>query len=438
MPVYFEYALKVSISLAVVFLFYVLLLKKITWYRWNRYFLLLFSLVSFIVPFINVHLFVQAQEKNAVSFVNAIPSIHSFEVTGENINSGMVLYWQILTVAFLIVSFALVVRLLIQLLSIRKIKSKATLLITAEENIYEVSQQILPFTFFDNIFINADNYTEKELQDIIEHERVHVREKHSIDMLISEIICILNWYNPFAWMIKNAIRENLEFIADDAVVRKGIDKKQYQYLLLKVTGSLPCSIASSFKFSTLKSRIIMMNKKKTSAFHLLKFVLLVPIIALVLLAFRNRKEGYQAGSANVKATVGETYTLSTLTYSIPDEKVKSIVLNEKDKSLLKPGDILSLALIHDEKDRLKNLLEKNGYGNLKTNAIRFMIDTASVSNSFSVEIKISLDNAIALSNKKQFGLIKGECITSQYKPPFLSVSTYANPTAQLSLYRMMG
>ncbi|MEJ7685284.1 MAG: M56 family metallopeptidase [Segetibacter sp.] len=82
-----------------------------------------------------------------------------------------------------------------------------------------------------------------------------MQQKHTLDVLVTEIICILNWYNPFAWLIKNAVRENLEFIADDAVIRKGANRKNYQYLLLKVTGDIPSSIASSFKFSSLKNRI---------------------------------------------------------------------------------------------------------------------------------------------------------------------------------------
>lgn len=400
MPVYFEYALKVSISLAVVFLFYTLLLKRMTYYKWNRYFLLMFSLVSFIVPFINVNVFVQAQEKSPVSFVNEFPSIYSVEVIAETNNPGMIVYWQILSAVFLLVSFALVIRLLIQFFSIQKIKSKSTLLSVGEENIFHFPQQIVPFSFLNDIFINTNNYNDKELLDILNHERVHVQEKHSVDMLVSELVCILNWYNPFAWMLKKAVRENLEFIADDRVVSKGIDKKGYQYLMLKVTGNFPSPIASSFKLSSLKARMIMMNRSKTSQLHLLKFVLLVPMIVILLLAFRNSKE---AGSeVKRKSETTETYTLYTLTYSIPDEKVKAIVVKEKGKSLLKPGELLNLTLIHNEKDRLKSLLEKNGYRNIRSNAIRFMIDSASVNNSFSIEVKIDLEQGVAAIGRKRF------------------------------------
>jgi beta-lactamase regulating signal transducer with metallopeptidase domain len=97
-----------------------------------------------------------------------------------------------------------------------------------------------------------------------------------MDILWGEWLCILNWYNPFAWMIRRSIRQNLEFIADNKVLENGIDKKQYQYLLLKVTGSPQFTIGASFNLSSLKKRIAMMNKIKSARVHLLRFLLLFP------------------------------------------------------------------------------------------------------------------------------------------------------------------
>jgi hypothetical protein len=97
---------------------------------------------------------------------------------------------------------------------------------------------------------------------------------------------MLNWYNPFAWLIRKSIRRNLEFIADNNVLETGIDKKQYQYLLLKVNGIASYGMANNFNFSSLKKRIIMMNKTKSSAIHLLKFLFILPFVAVLIVAFR--------------------------------------------------------------------------------------------------------------------------------------------------------
>ena len=127
-----------------------------------------------------------------------------------------------------------------------------------------------------------------ELKEIIRHEFIHVKQKHTLDIIWGELLCILNWYNPIAWLIRKSIRQNLEFIADNKVLQSGIDKKEYQYLLLKVIGVSHFSIATQFNFSSLKKRIAMMNKIKSARVHLLKFLFMLPLIAVLLLAFRNK------------------------------------------------------------------------------------------------------------------------------------------------------
>lgn len=390
MPVYFEYALKSSLCLAVIFFFYILLLKQITYYAWNRYFLLIFSILSFIVPLININVFVQAQQMDNNLFVKKIPLIADNKIPSDFVSGSVPFnYWQILFAVYIFIGSILLFRLLVQLLSITKIRSKATRTYFGEVEIYHLSESVLPFSFLNNIFLNKDNYTDKELQEIIDHERVHVQQKHTIDVLITELICILNWYSPFAWLIKKAVRENLEFIADDAVMQKGIDRRNYQYLLLKVTGNVPYSIASSLRFASLKSRIRMMNKRKTGKLHLLKFALLVPIITFLLLAFRSKHEKYNNGTKEQNA-IARTYILSSLTYSVPDKKVEAVVKKDNGNCLLKTGEALNLEMVFNEKTRLRNLLEKNGYDNIPAHAITFMIDTTLGNNSFSIQVNINL------------------------------------------------
>jgi hypothetical protein len=145
----------------------------------------------------------------------------------------------------------------------------------------------VPFSFGRSVFINSQLHTEEEIEDILLHEYIHVRQRHTIDVIWSEILCLLNWYNPFAWLIRFHIRQNLEFIADGKVLENGIDKKKYQYLLLKVTGCSPFKISTPFNFSSLKKRINMMNKIKSAPVHLLRFLFMLPLLAVLLLAFRS-------------------------------------------------------------------------------------------------------------------------------------------------------
>ena len=163
------------------------------------------------------------------------------------------------------------------------------------------------------------------MQEIVRHEFVHVKQKHSIDILWSELLCIVSWYNPFSWLLKRSIRQNLEFIADSKVLEGGMNKKEYQYLLLKVIGNNHFSIASKFNFSSLKKRIAMMNKMKTARMHIVKFLFILPLVAVLLIAFR--KKEHEANSTrsplrNVSRTVPLTST-SAVNDTIPKEQLKS-------------------------------------------------------------------------------------------------------------------
>ncbi|MEO5889416.1 MAG: M56 family metallopeptidase [Ferruginibacter sp.] len=404
MPVYFEYALKVSLCLAVIFLFYQLLLKQITWYKWNRFFLLTFSALSFLVPLIDLNLFIETQQLEFIPLVNFLPALTN-KIPQNLIPADVGFnYRTLLPMVYIFIVLLLFIRLFIRIIAIKKIKSGAILTLSGDLEIYDVPKPILPFSFLNGIFINKNNYTNTELQEIVDHERVHVKQKHTIDVLIAELICILNWYNPFAWLIKKAVRENLEFIADDAVLRKGVDRKDYQYLLLKVTGIVPSSIASSFTITSLKNRIRMMNKTKNGRLHLLKFVLVVPLITLLLLAFRQKQAIYNSVSSP-KIAIAKTYILSSLTYAVPDKKVEAEVEKDKENCLLKTGQTLDLDLIFNEKTRLLNFLGKNGHANIDPHAITFMIDTTLGNNSFSIQVNI---NFIKKELSKSKGVSTGE------------------------------
>jgi hypothetical protein len=111
-----------------------------------------------------------------------------------------------------------------------------------------------------------------------------------VDVVFAELLCIVNWYNPFVWLMRYSIRQNLEFVADQKVLGSGVDRKGYQYHLLKVVGDPAYRLANNFNFSSLKKRIIMMNKIKSARVHLVKFLFVLPLLGVLLVAFRNRYE----------------------------------------------------------------------------------------------------------------------------------------------------
>lgn len=311
MPFFAEYIFKVSVSLAVVYIFYHIALRRLTFYNWNRWYLLAYTFISFLVPFIDVSLLLDQKGIEKDNIVYLIPSFKNIRTAlPENGLSVIDTGWGIITLIILIGIACMIFRLIVQLIAYKKITSKGRLITDNGIRIYEVDRIIIPFSFGRSVFINPQLHSENELAEIVRHEFVHVRQMHTIDILWGEFLCIVNWFNPFVWLIRKAIRQNLEFIADNKVLQEGIDKKEYQYLLLKVTGNNHYSIANQFNFSSLKKRIAMMNKMRSAKMHLLKFLFILPLIAVMLLVFRT--EGKSQTTPKQPTKVGETAIADTI------------------------------------------------------------------------------------------------------------------------------
>ena len=286
MPVIIQYLVKLSVSLAVVYIFYRFILRPLTFYNWNRWYLLGYSAIAFIIPFVDINPMLSSIGPEQIEVIGFIPVIDAGSLNQNwfNLNDR----WDWILAFFLAGVFIMLIRLSVQLVSYLKLKNSSKLLSADPVKLYQVDKDIVPFSFGNSIFINKEQHRETEMREIIHHEFIHVKQKHTADMIWAEILCILNWYNPFAWLIKKVIRQNLEFIADQKVLQNGLDKKQYQYLLLKVAGGASFRIANQFNFSFLKKRIAMMNKMKSARFHLIKFLFVLPLIAVMLLSFRER------------------------------------------------------------------------------------------------------------------------------------------------------
>ncbi|MEJ7768080.1 MAG: M56 family metallopeptidase [Chitinophagaceae bacterium] len=315
MPYILAYIFKFSISVGVLYIFYRFVLRPLTFYQWNRFYLGGYALLSFAIPFIDITPWINERDRENSGLLQAIPAIGNVDLlfaSGTDFWWAMIIKekWSLVLLVIVIGSLVMVAKLLYQYLSLLMMKRNAVLVKTAAVNCYEVSGKITPFSFGNSIFINRDLHTAGELQKIMQHEFVHIKQKHSIDILIAETIVVINWFNPFAWLLRNAIRQNLEFIADSNVLQSGIDARQYQYLLLKVIGIPQYSITNHFNFSSLKKRIAMMNKMKTAKLHLVKFLFIVPLLALLLVAFRQRSA--------VSAQTGEIQALSILSNNTND------------------------------------------------------------------------------------------------------------------------
>ncbi|MHA4739971.1 M56 family metallopeptidase [Dyadobacter sp. MSC1_007] len=289
-----DYLLKLSISLAVVTLFYELVLRRLTFYQRNRWYLFFYSALCFVVPLVDIGNLVETN-KEAISYVviQKIPTLSAAPAAPAYIAPGDAPMEPTASVdwIFIVLITGMAVMLLrfgFHILSLIKIKRQSRLVSDeGDVRIYHFDQQLTPFSFGKSIFYNPAMHDVVELQDIILHEYIHVTQRHTVDVLWAELVCILNWYNPFAWKLSHAIRQNLEYIADEKVLENHADTKAYQYLLLKTAMGPEFRLAHQFGYLSLKKRIVMMNKTRSPRILLACFWFSLPLLALLLAAFRN-------------------------------------------------------------------------------------------------------------------------------------------------------
>jgi TonB family protein len=176
-------------------------------------------------------------------------------------------------------------RFIAQLCSVFRMRWKGTRSMIDGQRIISIPTEADPFSFFGWIFLYLPGLKDESRQEILKHEQTHARQWHSMDVILCELINIVCWFNPFAWLIKTEIRLNLEYLADNKVAETTSDCKLYQYHLLHlVNKNVQTGLCNNFNVSHLKRRIIMMNKKRTHTAGRIKYALFVPLAAALLIA----------------------------------------------------------------------------------------------------------------------------------------------------------
>ncbi len=279
------YILKSSGLIALFYLCYRVLLEEETFFQANRHFLIAGILISFVLPYYNLTktILIDTVAISQSDIENNIaPVISSVEAPFD--------WWQLVVFVYSIGFLFFLGRLVVQLLSLRK------LIINGKQHkrngftIIETHFHTSPFSFFNYIVYNPILHEDTSLETIIAHEKVHAKQKHSADVLILHLLCIVQWFNPFAWRYKKTTAQNLEYIADAVLTQNASSKKDYQYLLLNqsVNQQQPLTIINPFFNSLIKKRIIMINQKKSSPFKTIKYALVLPFLAIFLVLFNTK------------------------------------------------------------------------------------------------------------------------------------------------------
>ncbi|MBT3386210.1 MAG: hypothetical protein HN778_10525 [Prolixibacteraceae bacterium] len=288
METLFAFLLKASSAIILFYLVYWLFLRKETFYDANRWFLIIALFSAVLLPFFPVQysVLVEAENNTTVfktlndTFKN-IPVISESETIEENFNWRHAILMTYLTGVFIFLF-----RLLIQTFILIHLMNKYRIKSLNGVRIVENEKYGLPFSFFNIVFINPKFHKQADLPEILAHEKVHIRENHWFDLLLIELLTVIFWFNPFIWLFERSIKQNHEYLADKGVVSEGHNVGRYQAILLnQLMGMQIIGITNNLNFALNTNRLKMMTKKKTSAIMRLKFVLTLPVLALLLFAF---------------------------------------------------------------------------------------------------------------------------------------------------------
>ncbi|MCF4100829.1 hypothetical protein L1I30_04040 [Gillisia sp. M10.2A] len=276
------YFLKSAACLGIFFLFYKLILEQENMHVFKRIYLLFSVIASMLIPLITFYTYVEASEAGSLLSQQVIQEIDALHSTGENLDWTFILW----SIYFIGVIF----------FSLKFSKNLGELIFRIKRNPkfkdHDVTNVLLPskiepHTFFRYIFLNKKRFERGEIPaEVLLHEQAHARQKHSLDILFIELLQIWMWFNPLIYLVKHAIKLNHEFLADQAVIRKGTPKATYQKILLAFSSNAETSnLASAINYSSIKKRFTVMKTHTSKKGILIRSLLLLPLLAVLLYSF---------------------------------------------------------------------------------------------------------------------------------------------------------
>ena len=335
------YFLKINVAIALFYAFYRLFFYKDTFFAWRRTALLCFFAVSAAVPLLNIqHWIVQQEPMAAMADLYATVVLPELTLTPQPETDWQQLTVDGIVITYWLVAFLLAVRFFAQLVGIFRLARRYPTQKIDGTNVHLLPRAEGPFSFFRWIFVCPEAHTNEELNEILTHERTHARQWHSIDVLVGELACIVCWFNPFAWLMKREIRTNLEYMADEKVLETGHDSRTYQYHLLGLSHhKAAATIYNSFNVLPLKKRIIMMNKRRTRAIGRTKYLMFLPLAALLMIV--SNIEAVARATQKITAEVIEAVTPAEIHNVQPQsENIAPLPQQEKPDKVTYKGKVV--------------------------------------------------------------------------------------------------
>lgn len=339
------YTLYSALILTSCFLFYKLFLQKETFFQLNRFVLLFCMLLAFTLPLLPIPQqlsFRKVATEKSIPNITNIPIAETLAKQTENSNENtskkatsligieqakqvfdieQVIQWLLYFYWFGVVVFGL--NFLMQLVVLLYRAYSMPVIEDGKFRIVEIAGDKAPCSFANNIFINPEKYDWETYNQILLHEKIHIEQKHTLDILFAEMVIVFQWFNPFAWQWRKIVENNLEFFTDNQLLQNNsVEKENYQLSLLKVSAPhFPLNITTNYNQSLLKQRLVMMNTKKSNLHTTWKYFFLLPMLVVFVCFFNEPVAQSQTVMSNNSL---ETKNIETKGDDDGDSKIKTV------------------------------------------------------------------------------------------------------------------
>jgi beta-lactamase regulating signal transducer with metallopeptidase domain len=339
-----EYILKSAITLSLLYSLFFFFLRKETFHRFNRLCLLFILAASLLLPLVHITLEHPTVVNKAVTasttYITTLPAI---VITAES-EASLFTWSNVLACIYWTGLCVMLLYLIIQIIQTYQL-IKGGLRHTDEYgNTVILKDEVKsPFSIFHYIVMSVEDY-ENHRRNILTHEQEHIRMGHSYDLLLLQVVKVLQWFNPYVWLLEADLKALHEYQADEAVINQGIDAKQYQQLLVvKAVGNRLQPFANNLRRGSLKKRIIMMYQKKSNRWLMLKAVAILPVTCFAIYAFatpeskvveklKNQVAAVEQSIKNVEAPVVE------LTMEEPAATIEQATETDKETAIAETPD----------------------------------------------------------------------------------------------------
>ena len=363
------YILYSALILSACLVFYKLLLQKETFFHLNRFVLLSCMMLAFILPLVPIPQQLSFRkipvEKPVIEVKTPVNTSTVTTLKEQSVQPTLIeetkqwiniesftqllvyLYW------FGVIIFGL--NFLMQAILLFYRAYSKSVIQDGKFRIVEITGDKAPCSFANNIFINPEKYEWETYNQILLHEKIHIEQKHTIDLLLAEIVLVFQWFNPFAWQWRKTLETNLEFLTDNQMLQQDtVEKESYQFSLLKVAApQFPLSLTTNYNQSLLKKRIIMMNSKKSNVHTTWKYFFLVPIMVLFACLFNQ--------------PAAQSQTLASKEKEVKQEKqsnIQSGMETEGNWFATIKGNTVNVQFKSDENDNSNSTFQLNEFKDL--------------------------------------------------------------------------